>query len=68
MRLTSRSQDATLDIDATIAMIKHTDEFEKEVSAGTSYFDCFKGVDLRRTEIVSVVWLIQVSFSEPSGA
>lgn len=32
---------------------------EKEESAGTSYWDCLKGVNLRRTEIVCVVWLIQ---------
>jgi len=40
-------------------MMEHTNEIEKEISAGTSYFDCFKGIDLRRTEIVCMVWLVQ---------
>jgi SP family general alpha glucoside:H+ symporter-like MFS transporter len=40
-------------------MMKHTNEFEKSVSAGTSYKDCFRGVDRRRTEIACGVWMIQ---------
>lgn len=32
---------------------------EKELKSGTSYRDCFKGVDLRRTEIVIGIWLVQ---------
>ncbi|POY75561.1 hypothetical protein BMF94_1464 [Rhodotorula taiwanensis] len=47
------------EIDNTVAMMIHTNEFEKAVSAGTSYWDCFTGVDLRRTEIACVVWMIQ---------
>lgn len=39
----------------------HTNALEKAISAGTSYKDCFTGVDLRRTEIACVVWLIQVT-------
>lgn len=37
----------------------YTDEMEKQISAGTTYFDCFKGVNLRRTEIVCMTWLAQ---------
>ena len=40
-------------------MMIHTNEIEKEIQQGTSYSDCFKGVDARRTEIVSVTWVIQ---------
>ena len=29
------------------------------MSEGTSYFDCFKGIDLRRTEIASMCWITQ---------
>lgn len=32
---------------------------EKQVSEGTTYWDCFKGIDLRRTEIVCLTWLSQ---------
>lgn len=42
-------------------MMRHTDEVEKEISAGTSYRNCFKGVNLRRTEITSIVWIIQAA-------
>ncbi|KAK5629239.1 hypothetical protein RRF57_004953 [Xylaria bambusicola] len=37
----------------------YTDEMEKQVAAGTTYFDCFKGVNLRRTEIICMTWLAQ---------
>jgi MFS transporter, SP family, general alpha glucoside:H+ symporter len=59
LRLTSRSQDADFNPDETISMMVHTNELEKAVSSGTSYMDCFKGTDLRRTEIVCGVWAIQ---------
>jgi len=58
MRLTSKN-DPNFNPDDTIDMMIHTNALEKEISAGTSYFDCFKGIDLRRTEIVVVVWAIQ---------
>jgi SP family general alpha glucoside:H+ symporter-like MFS transporter len=41
------------------SLIEHTIKLEKELNFGTSYFDCFKGVDLRRTEIASVCWVAQ---------
>jgi MFS transporter, SP family, general alpha glucoside:H+ symporter len=41
-------------------MMVHTNEHEKYVSEGVSYWDCFTGVDLRRTEIICCVWMIQV--------
>jgi MFS transporter, SP family, general alpha glucoside:H+ symporter len=59
LRLTSPERDPNFDPDATISMIVHTNEMEKAVSAGTSYWDCFKGVDFRRTEIVTFVWAVQ---------
>lgn len=46
-------------IHQALKMIEYTNDFEKSVNEGTSYLDCFKGVDLRRTEIVCVTWLIQ---------
>lgn len=58
LRLTSRN-DPTFNADETIAMMSHTNEIEKQISAGTSYLDCFKGVDLRRTEIACMVWMVQ---------
>ncbi|RSL81410.1 hypothetical protein CEP51_005871 [Fusarium floridanum] len=58
LRLTSRNQ-PNFNPDETIAMIEHTNELEKNMKEGTTYRDCFKGVDLRRTEIVVGIWLVQ---------
>ena len=38
-----------------VAMMVHTNEFEKSVQTESSYADCFKGTNLRRTEIASMV-------------
>jgi MFS transporter, SP family, general alpha glucoside:H+ symporter len=40
-------------------MMIHTNELEIQQSSGTKYWDCFRGVDLRRTEVACIVWLIQ---------
>ncbi|KAJ3938312.1 uncharacterized protein N0V96_011557 [Colletotrichum fioriniae] len=58
LRLTSRNQ-PNFNPDETIAMIEHTNELEKRAKEGVTYADCFKGIDLRRTEIVVGIWLVQ---------
>ncbi|KAK4139894.1 general substrate transporter [Dichotomopilus funicola] len=58
LRLTSRNQPG-FDVDETIAMIEHTNELEKNLKDGVGFRDCFQGVDLRRTEIVVGIWLVQ---------
>ncbi|KAI1092249.1 sugar transporter [Rostrohypoxylon terebratum] len=58
LRLTSRN-DPSFNVDETISMIEHTNELEKRIKDGLTYRDCFKGVDLRRTEIVVGIWLVQ---------
>lgn len=40
-------------------MMVHTTALEEKITQGASYLDCFKGTDLRRTEIVCMVWAIQ---------
>lgn len=40
-------------------MIEHTNEMERESKQGVTYMDCFKGVDIRRTEIVIGIWVVQ---------
>jgi len=57
-RLTSK-HDPTFNPSKTVAMMIHTNELEKEMTTGTGYLDCLKGVDLRRTEIACMVWMIQ---------
>lgn len=44
---------------ATVAMMVHTNELEKNIDAGTSYADCFKGIDLRRTEVACMAFAAQ---------
>lgn len=43
----------------TVSMMRLTDEQEKSVSEGTTYLDCFKGSDLRRTEVSCLTWACQ---------
>lgn len=58
-RLTSKDKDPNFNADETIAMMKHTNELEKAASEGARYIDCFKGTDLRRTEIAAMTWFTQ---------
>lgn len=51
LRLTSRNS-PHFNVDEKISMMQQTNAFEKSLNEGTSYLDCFKGTDLRRTEIV----------------
>ncbi|KAJ5094301.1 sugar transporter [Penicillium angulare] len=57
-RLTSPN-DQSFDINETISMIERTNELEKQLGEGISYRDCFIGSNLRRTEIICMVWSIQ---------
>ncbi|KAG9774115.1 sugar transporter family protein, partial [Aureobasidium melanogenum] len=59
LRLTSLNKETNFDPDETVAMIAHTTALEAEITEGSSYLDCFKGTDLRRTEIVCMCWAIQ---------
>ncbi|EFY88106.1 hypothetical protein J3458_021291 [Metarhizium acridum] len=59
-RLTTRNTGISFQPDETISMMVHTNEMEKELTAGISYVDLFRGkVNRRRTEIVCVTWMIQ---------
>ncbi|KAF7198503.1 Maltose permease MAL31 [Pseudocercospora fuligena] len=44
----------------TVAQIMHTLKIENQIESGASYFDCFRGIDLRRTEIVCMTFAGQV--------
>lgn len=44
-----------------VAQMVHTNEMEKVMSSGTSYLDCFRGTNRRRTEIAAVAWIIQTA-------
>nr|POE46904.1 alpha-glucosides permease mph3 [Quercus suber] len=59
LRLTSLNRETDFDADEVIAMMVHTTALEEKITSGASYLDCFKGTDLRRTEIVCMCWAIQ---------
>lgn len=56
-----RLQRSSVDIDPkkTLAQIVYTNNLEEELSVGTSYWDCFKGFELRRTEIACICFMGQ---------
>ncbi|KAE8141908.1 general substrate transporter [Aspergillus pseudotamarii] len=56
-RLTSASAD--FNAEETVSMIVYTDALERRAETGTSYLDCFKKTDLRRTEIACCAWAAQ---------
>ncbi|EMC93272.1 hypothetical protein BAUCODRAFT_125144 [Baudoinia panamericana UAMH 10762] len=43
----------------TVALLHKTDAIEKHITEGSSYFECFRSVNLRRTEIATVTWAVQ---------
>ena len=47
-RLSNKTDD---EAKGTLAMMVHTVQIENQIVKGTSYIDCFRGTDLRRTEI-----------------
>ncbi|KAH8811377.1 general substrate transporter [Xylogone sp. PMI_703] len=51
---------SNIDTRQIVANIVHTNQLEEDLTVGTSYFDCFKGTELRRTEISCVVFAGQV--------
>lgn len=53
------------DIEPVLVMIEQTDLLEQELESTTTYFDCFKGRNLVRTEISVMVYLIQVIGGNP---
>ncbi|KAH6611722.1 hypothetical protein B0J18DRAFT_83878 [Chaetomium sp. MPI-SDFR-AT-0129] len=59
LRLTSLNRETDFDADETVDMMVHTTALEEKTTKGASYWDCFKGHDLRRTEIVCACWGIQ---------
>jgi SP family general alpha glucoside:H+ symporter-like MFS transporter len=51
---------ANIDPKKTLAYIIHTNDLEREIQERTSCFDCFKGIELCRTEIVCMAFAGQI--------
>ncbi|CAK7207874.1 hypothetical protein SEUCBS139899_010689 [Sporothrix eucalyptigena] len=44
-----------------VANMVYTNNMEQEITNGVSYLDCFKGIDLRRTEVACITFLGQIT-------
>ncbi|KAF7350122.1 Maltose permease [Mycena venus] len=64
LRLTNRDYFSKEDAKRSVANMIHTTAIEREMQAGTSYIQCFSGIDLRRTEIAMMVFAIQLLSGE----
>ncbi|KAJ5205821.1 Major facilitator superfamily domain general substrate transporter [Penicillium cf. griseofulvum] len=51
--------DPNFSAEETVSMIVYTNAMEQRTENGATYLDCFKGTDLRRTEIACCVWAVQ---------
>ncbi|KAK9427007.1 general substrate transporter [Lipomyces doorenjongii] len=56
-----QSKTANIDPKLTLATIVHTNKLEQELQIGTSYWHCFRGFELRRTEIACIVFCGQIT-------
>ncbi|KAJ7624619.1 maltose permease [Roridomyces roridus] len=63
-RLTNEELFSKEDCKRSVANMIHTTALEREISVGTSYLQCFSGVDLRRTEIAMMVFASQLLSGE----
>lgn len=54
-----RLASSSVDVKPTLAIIVETDRLEHELEMGSNYRDCFKKINLRRTEIAVGVYVIQ---------
>jgi len=52
-------------LDNMLDLIEETDRLEQETEHSSTYTDCFRGPNLRRTEICTMVYLIQVIGGNP---
>ncbi|OLN97912.1 Alpha-glucosides permease MPH3-like protein 1 [Colletotrichum chlorophyti] len=50
-----------VDLDATVAMMVHTNKLEIQEQEGATLLDCFKGTNLRRTEIACMSFMSQIT-------
>ena len=53
-RLRKGTPDTEVEIEAALAYIRYTTDLEKAETGDASFWECFRGTNLRRTEIVSI--------------
>ncbi|KAL8243672.1 hypothetical protein R6Q59_009930 [Mikania micrantha] len=57
--MSKKESEDPANVSNTISQMQLTNEHEKALSEGTTYLDCFKGIDLRRTEVACLPWAAQ---------
>jgi len=55
----SSTEETEEDLENRLALLEYVNESEKKVHASTSYFECFRGVNLRRTEVAAMIYACQ---------
>ncbi|PSR81660.1 putative MFS alpha-glucoside transporter [Coniella lustricola] len=60
LRLRERTPNRDEQVETTLAYIQYTTELERAETENASFADCFRGTNLRRTEINCVVWAAQI--------
>ncbi|KAK3376136.1 hypothetical protein B0T24DRAFT_699288 [Lasiosphaeria ovina] len=59
-RLLPDSDDRDREVDAALAYIRHTTVLELPETESANFWECFRGTNLRRTEIKCVVWAAKI--------
>lgn len=61
LKVLAASGTSDASIHKRVALMSHTNALEMVLSEGTSYLDCLRGPNRRRTEIACCVWIAQVA-------
>jgi SP family general alpha glucoside:H+ symporter-like MFS transporter len=61
MRLREDTPDKEMEVNATLAYIRHTTALEQAETENASFWECFQGTNLRRTEIVSILYRREIT-------
>ncbi|VUC37244.1 unnamed protein product [Clonostachys rosea] len=59
-RLRNQDGNDNHEVETALAYIQYTTELERAETENASFLDCFRGTNLRRTEINVVVWCAQI--------
>ncbi|CAN9132789.1 unnamed protein product [Alternaria alternata] len=64
-QITTPTDGVEFDLDAHVEMMVVTDQYEKQVGAGTNYWHLFRGSDLHRTEVSAMAFITQALCGVP---
>jgi hypothetical protein len=64
-KITTPTDGIEFDLDAHVEMMVVTNEYEKQVSAGSNYWHLFRGSDLHRTEVSAMAFITQALCGVP---